>query len=67
MRRAMKQNENEYFSVYSTRERMGNQAARGRSLSDYDIQLFAQQSQLPPHIVQQLYEAFMERAGRDGR
>lgn len=46
---------------------MGNQQTRGRTLSDYDIRLFAQQSQLPPHIVQQLYEAFMERAGKDGR
>lgn len=46
---------------------MGNQSTRGRTLSDYDIRMFSQQSQLPPHIVQQLYEAFLERAGRDGR
>lgn len=46
---------------------MGNRSASNRTLSDYDIRLYSQQSQLPPHIVQQLYEAFMERAGSDGR
>ncbi|CAF0827088.1 unnamed protein product [Adineta ricciae] len=46
---------------------MGNQNNRGRTLTDYDIRLFSQQSQLPPHIIQQLYEAFIERAGKDGR
>jgi hypothetical protein len=46
---------------------MGNQSTRGRTLSDGDIRLFSQQSKLPPHIIQQLYEAFIERAGRHGR
>ena len=46
---------------------MGNQSVSGRTLSDQDIRLFSQQTQLQPHIVQQLYEAFLERAGRDGR
>ncbi len=46
---------------------MGNQTTRSRTLSDYDIRLYSQQTQLPPHIIQQLYEAFIERAGRDGR
>jgi hypothetical protein len=46
---------------------MGNQNTRGRTLSDNDIRLFSQQSQLPPHIIQQLYEAFIERAGSNGR
>jgi hypothetical protein len=46
---------------------MGNQTAKGQTLSDYDIRLLSQQSGLPPHIIQQLYEAFMERAGKDGR
>jgi hypothetical protein len=46
---------------------MGSQNAKVQSLSDYDTRLLSQQSRLPPHIIQQLYEAFMERAGKDGR
>ena len=46
---------------------MGNRNARGRPLSDQDLRLFSQQSQLQPHVIQQLYDAFQERAGKDGR
>ena len=46
---------------------MGNRNSRGKALSDQDIRVFSQQSQLQPHIIQQLYDAFSERAGRDGR
>ncbi|CAF1361492.1 unnamed protein product [Rotaria sordida] len=46
---------------------MGNRSDRNQTLSDYDTLILSQQTQLPPHILQQLYEAFMERAGRDGR
>ena len=46
---------------------MGNQTAKGQTLSDSDIRLLGQQSGLPPHIIQQLFEAFMERAGTNGR
>ncbi|CAF1368373.1 unnamed protein product [Rotaria sordida] len=46
---------------------MGNRSDRNQTLSDYDTSILSQQTQLPPHILQQLYEAFMERAGRDGR
>lgn len=46
---------------------MGNQNTRNRTLADNDIRLLSRQSQLPPHIIQQLYEAFLERAGKDGR
>ena len=46
---------------------MGNRNSRGRTLSDQDLSIFTQQSQLQPHVIQQLYEAFQERAGRDGR
>jgi len=46
---------------------MGNQNSKRQTLNDADIRLLSQQSQLPPHIIQQLYEAFLERAGKDGR
>ena len=46
---------------------MGNRNTTNNTLSDYDIRHFSQQTHLPPHIVQQLYEAFIERAGRNGR
>ncbi|CAF3403181.1 unnamed protein product [Rotaria socialis] len=46
---------------------MGIQHSKSRTLTDSDIRLISQQTQLEPHIIQQLYEAFMERAGNDGR
>jgi hypothetical protein len=46
---------------------MGNQNTRTRALSDNDIHLLSRQTQLPPHIIQQLYQAFLERSGGSGR
>lgn len=46
---------------------MGNQNVKHDTLNDYDIRILSQQTNIPPHIMQQLYEAFRERAGRDGR
>lgn len=47
---------------------MGNRNSNtGRRLADVDLQILSQRSQLQPHVVQQLYAAFMDRAGRDGR
>jgi hypothetical protein len=38
-----------------------------KALSNQQIQLFSQMTQLQPFFIQQLYEAFMDRAGRNGR
>ena len=46
---------------------MGNKNTAKKTLPDHDIRLFSEQTDLPPHIVQQLYEAFIQRAGNDGR
>lgn len=45
---------------------MGNRGAR-RKLSDDEIRIFSQQSQLQPFVIQQIYDAFMDRVGKDGR
>jgi hypothetical protein len=65
---ALKQNRKGYFHIHLG-EKMGNQntGTGSQTLSDNDIRLLSQRSQLPPHILQQLYEAFLERAGRNGR
>ncbi|CAF0973293.1 unnamed protein product [Rotaria sp. Silwood1] len=46
---------------------MGNRGDKYETLSDNDIQALSAQTQIPPHILQQIYQAFMERAGSDGR
>ena len=56
-----------FISTTTTTTNMGNQNATHETLNDYDIRLLSQQTQIPPHIMQQLYEAFRERAGRNGR
>lgn len=43
---------------------MGNS---GRKLTDQEIQVFSLQSQLQPFVIRQIYDAFMDRAGKDGR
>jgi len=57
------------FSYSFGRKKMGNRSTGtgSQTLSDHDIRLLSQKSQLPPHILQQLYEAFLERAGKNGR
>jgi hypothetical protein len=65
---SLKQNRKGYFHIH-LREKMGNRntGTGSQTLSDHDIRLLSQKSQLPPHILQQLYEAFLERAGKNGR
>ena len=46
---------------------MGNRNGSTRPLSNQQIQMLSQQSQLQPFVIQQIYEAFMDRAGKDGR
>jgi hypothetical protein len=36
-------------------------------LSNQQLQLFSQQTQLQPFVIQQLYDAFIDRAGKNGR
>ena len=44
---------------------MGNSG--GRKLTDQELQVFSSQSQLQPFVIRQIYDAFMDRAGKDGR
>ncbi|CAF4779577.1 unnamed protein product [Rotaria socialis] len=39
----------------------------GKKLSNKELQLYSQQTQLQPHVIQQLYEAFIDRTGKKGR
>lgn len=64
----MKQNVIEYSHDHFPKG-MGNihLHSKGRTLTDADIRLLSQHTQLEPHLIQQLHEAFIERAGKDGR
>jgi hypothetical protein len=46
---------------------MGQKLSKNRTLSNQQIQLYSQQTQLQPHVIQQIYEAFIDRAGKNGR
>ncbi|CAF3348095.1 unnamed protein product [Rotaria socialis] len=39
----------------------------GKKLSNKELQLYSQQTQLQPYVIQQLYEAFIDRTGKKGR
>jgi len=45
---------------------MGQVTGRAK-LSNQQIQQISQQTQLQPFFIQQVYEAFMDRAGKNGR
>jgi len=45
---------------------MGQGFGKGK-LSNQQVQLYSQQTQLQPFVIQQLYEAFIDRAGKNGR
>ncbi|CAF1032332.1 unnamed protein product [Adineta ricciae] len=38
-----------------------------KKLSNQEVQRFVQQTQLQPYVIQQIYDAFIDRAGRNGR
>lgn len=40
---------------------------QGRSLPNKKLLLYSQQTQLQPVVIQQIYEAFMDRAGSGGK
>ncbi|UJR25004.1 hypothetical protein I4U23_006365 [Adineta vaga] len=44
---------------------MGGRA--GKKLSNQQVQRFVQQTQLQPYVIQQIYDAFIDRAGKNGR
>lgn len=47
---------------------MGSKLTKtGGKLSNQQMQQFSQQTQLQPFFIQQLYEAFIDRAGKNGR
>jgi len=39
----------------------------GKKLPNKKVLLYSQQTQLQPYVIQQIYAAFMDRAGRNGR
>ena len=67
---AVKQNHDEYFRSHfeiNTNRKMGNRVGQKRTLSNQDIQRFSQQTQLQPYVIRQIHDAFIDRAGKDGR
>ena len=46
---------------------MGGGASKNPRLSNQQVQIYSQQTQLQPYVIQQIYEAFMDRAGKNGR
>lgn len=45
-------------------EEMGGKTSK---LSNQQVQRFVQLTQLQPYVIQQIYDAFIDRAGRNGR
>lgn len=50
-------------------KRMVNEEMGGKTskLSNQQVQRFVQLTQLQPYVIQQIYDAFIDRAGRNGR
>jgi hypothetical protein len=46
---------------------MGQAMGGNPTLSNQQIQMISQQTQLQPFFIQQLYNAFIDRAGKNGR
>ena len=46
---------------------MGNRLGQKRTLSNQDVQRYSQQTQLQPYVIRQIHDAFIDRAGKDGR
>lgn len=46
---------------------MGKMFSKNKKLANQEVQTYSQQTQLQPHVIQQIYEAFMDRAGNNGR
>ncbi len=52
-----------YIHLQKTKK-MGTGASK---LSNQQVQSYSQQTQLQPYVIQQIYEAFIDRAGKNGR
>ncbi|CAF2321389.1 unnamed protein product [Rotaria sp. Silwood2] len=46
---------------------MGKKLSKNKGLSASDVQRSSQITQLQPFVIQQVYEAFMDRADKKGR
>lgn len=46
---------------------MGKGSSKNAKLSNQQVQAFSQMTQLQPYVIQQIYEAFVDRAGKGGR
>lgn len=47
------------------RRSMGGKSSK--KLSNKDVQRYVQMTQLQPYVLQQIYGAFVDRAGKNGR
>ncbi|CAF1213163.1 unnamed protein product [Adineta steineri] len=46
---------------------MGSMFGKNKKLSSQQTQLYSQQTQLQPYVIQQIHDAFTDRAGKNGR
>jgi len=46
---------------------MGSKLAKKGSLSNKDVKKFSELTQLQPYFIRQLYDAFIDRTGKNGR
>lgn len=46
---------------------MGSKLSKPGSLSNQQVQRYSQQTQLQPLVIRQIYDAFIDRAGKGGR
>ena len=48
---------------------MGKKSSKKQknTLSNQELQNYSQQTRLKPHVIQQIYEAFIDRAGKNGK
>ena len=55
------------YSVKKAKKAENMGAGSGKKLSNQEVQAFSQRTQLQPYVIQQIYDAFMDRAGKNGR
>ncbi|CAF0937023.1 unnamed protein product [Rotaria sordida] len=46
---------------------MGKNLSKHPTLSSKEVQGYSQMTRLQPYVIQQIYEAFMDRVGKSGR
>lgn len=56
-----------YIHLNKREKKMGQRLSKAKPMGNQQVQLYSQQTQLQPVVIQQIYEAFMDRAGKGGR